>query len=393
VDTGIWILGGTGRSGRVIATELMARGLTPVLVGRNAARLAEVAQATTEKASEATFDINIQPRTIVAASIDDMAAAIRRDQPPVVIHTVGPFATTAEPIARACLAGHSHYLDLANDVAAATTVLALDQLAKQRNQTLITGAGWGVTATESLVVKLMQDPPTSQAPQSVRVDMIPSLAMEEGTVGEALAATMVDGFPDARGRARYQGRQYKNGRLTQARLGGDPVTLTLPDGSNVTTTAVPFGELVAAQRATGAPNVISASSEIPSSPAVRVILPVATTLLAIDPIRAFARRRLAQAKLKPRERPRPYSFARARLEWPDGMISEGWLRAGDAGLFTGTVPAEIARRLLHGENGDSGLDSGQPRPGAWTPAALFGPALAESCGAEYLPRDTVPATA
>ena len=374
MDTEVWILGGTGRSGRVIATELMARGLTPVLVGRNATRLAHAAQATVPAASEATFHRNIQPRTLVAASIDDMAAAIRRNQPAVVINTVGPFATTAEPIARACLP-HSHYLDLANDVAAVTTVLDLDQPARKHHRTLVTGAGFGVTATESVVVTLIrQQPPDREAPTRVRVDMIPSLAIEEGPLGEALAATMVDGFPDARGRGRYQGRRYTNGHLTKARLAGDPAHLTLPDGSNVTTSAMPLGELVAAQRASGAPNVISASSEIPSSPAVRVILPVATALLAIDPIRAFARRRLARVQLKPRERPRQYSWAHGHLEWSDGTVSEGWLRLGDAQAFTGAVPAEAARRLL----------DGQGRPGAYTPAALFGPSLAESCGAGYL---------
>jgi short subunit dehydrogenase-like uncharacterized protein len=378
MEAEVWILGGTGRSGRVIATELMARGLTPVLVGRNPTRLAEAARAITQQATEATFDIKIEPRTLVAASIDDMAAAIQRDRPAVVINTVGPFATTAKPIARACLAAGSHYVDLANDVAAVTTVLSLHEQAHTASRTLVTGAGFGVTATESVVVQLMrQQPPDRETPKNVRVDMIPSLATEPGPLGEALAATIVDGFPDAKGRGRYQGRRYENGLLSKARLAGDPVTLTLPDGSNVTTSAMPLGELVAAQRASGAPNVISASSEIPASLAVRVILPVATTLLAIDPIRALARRRLAQLNLKPRERPRPHSWAHARLEWSDGTTREGWLRLGDAQAFTGAVPAEVARRLL----------DGQGRPGANTPAALFGPSLAESCGAEYLISD------
>jgi short subunit dehydrogenase-like uncharacterized protein len=385
MDNEVWILGGTGRSGRVIATELMARGLPPVLVGRNPTRLAEAAQAAAQamaaNPTEATFDINNQPRTVVATSIDDMAAAIRRDRPPVVINTVGPFATTAEPIARACLAAGSHYIDLANDVAAVTTVLNLNDQAQHKNRTLITGAGFGVTATESVVVKLIQDQPHQdpQAPETVRVDMIPSLAVEEGPLGEALAATLVDGFPDAKGRARYQGRRYTNGRLTKTRLASDPVTLTLPDGSNVTTTAMPLGELVAAHRASGAPNVVSASSEIPSSPVVRVILPIATTLLTIGPVRAFARRRLAQVSLKPHDRPRPHSWAHARLEWADGRTAEGWLRLGDAGAFTGAVPAETALRLLNAPA------SSERRSGAFTPAALFGPSLAESCGAEYRP--------
>ena len=137
---------------------------------------------------------------------------------------------------------------------------------------------------------------------------------------------------------------------------------------------MPLGELVAAQRASGAPNVVSASSEIPSSPAFRAILPLATTLLAIDPIRAWARRRLARVQLKPRERPRQHSWAHARLEWAGGSTSEGWLRLGDAQAFTGAVPAEVARRLL----------DGQGRPGAYTPAALFGTSLAAACGGEFL---------
>jgi hypothetical protein len=36
--------------------------------------------------------------------------------------------------------------------------------------------------------------------------------------------------------------------------------------------------------------------------------------------------------------------------------------------------AEVARRLLPGEG----------KPGAYTPAALFGPSLAQACGGEYL---------
>ena len=45
MGTGVWILGGTGRSGRAIAAELVSRGITPVLVGRDAARLAEAGRA------------------------------------------------------------------------------------------------------------------------------------------------------------------------------------------------------------------------------------------------------------------------------------------------------------------------------------------------------------
>jgi short subunit dehydrogenase-like uncharacterized protein len=376
MTTEVWILGGTGRSGRAIAAELVGRGLSPVLVGRDATRLQNAA---TNLPAPAT----ISARTVVAASIEATAAEIQRQQPAVVINTIGPFTTTAGPIVRACLPG-SHYVDLANDLPAVAALLDLDQQATATGKTLVTGAGFGVTATESVVVRLSQppgrpsDPALAEAPARVRVDMVPSLAMEAGVLGEALAGTILDGFPDARGRGRYEGRRYENGHLVRARIAGDQASLTLPDGTQVTTASMPLGELIAAQRASGAPSVISASSEAPSSPAVRAVLPLATTLLAIGPVRAFARRRLAGVKFKARERPREYSYGHARLEWPDGTVQEGWLRLGDAQTFTGAVAAEVAHRLLNG----------QGRPGAYTPAALFGPSLAEACGAEYLTGET-----
>jgi hypothetical protein len=79
-------------------------------------------------------------------------------------------------------------------------------------------------------------------------------------------------------------------------------------------------------------------------------------------------------KVKARERPREQSWGHARLEWADGTTREGWLRVGEAQAYTGAVPAEVARRLLAGDG----------RPGAYTPTALFGPALAEACSGEYL---------
>src|SRR3954468_348034 len=158
MSTEVWILGGTGRSGRAIAEELVTRGVTPVLVGRDAARLAEAV---------ARFGGG---RTVVAGTVEEMAGAIRREQPAVVVNTVGPFTTTAATIVRACLPG-SHYVDLANDLAAVSGVFDLNDAAATAGRTLVTGAGFGVTATESVVVKLCEDRP---APMSVRVDMVPS---------------------------------------------------------------------------------------------------------------------------------------------------------------------------------------------------------------------------
>ena len=81
----------------------VGRGVRRVLVGRDRRRPAEAA-ADTESVS------------MVAGTVAAMAAAIEQQGPAVVVNTVGPFVSTAEPVAKACLAAGSHYVDLANDV-------------------------------------------------------------------------------------------------------------------------------------------------------------------------------------------------------------------------------------------------------------------------------------
>ncbi len=352
VTNDVWILGATGRVGQAVAACLIEKTIFPVLVGRDRERLKQVAPS-----------LEQELRTVVASSPEEIANQIRQQRPAIVINTIGPFTETAVPIARACLS-NSHYVDLANDVFSFSGLLALHEEAVTSGSTLVTGAGFGVLATESVVLKLCQARPT---PDSVRTDALSSVALEAGVLGEALAATIIDGLP-------YGGRYYKDGRLVRNGIGNNQNNILLPDGSRVVTASVPFGELIAAQRASGAPNVLSASSEVPTGTAVRVILPFATALLRIKPLRTFAKRRLARLTFSSRERPREHSWGHASVQWSDGTSQEGWLRAGDGMDFTAAVTAEVAQRLLK-EKG---------RPGAYTPGALFGPELAEAVGGTFL---------
>ncbi len=56
-------------------------------------------------------------------------------------------------------------------------------------------------------------------------------------------------------------------------------------------------------------------------------------------------------------------------------VREGWLKVGEDGMtVTVAVAAEVAARLARGEG----------KSGAFTPAELFGPALALSVGREFI---------
>jgi hypothetical protein len=97
-------------------------------------------------------------------------------------------------------------------------------------------------------------------------------------------------------------------------------------------------------------------------------------LMRSPSLRRFTIGRVARIPLPQRERPAEFSWGHARVEWDDGTARDGWLRLGDAQDFTVAATAEVARRLA-GQLG---------KPGAYTPAALFGASLATDLGAEFL---------
>ncbi|GAB3570308.1 saccharopine dehydrogenase NADP-binding domain-containing protein [Spelaeicoccus albus] len=349
----LWILGGTGRIGRAVARILDAESNVPiVLVGRHRGRLDDVSTSLARPA-----------RVVVSDSPASIADLIRAQRPAVVVNTLGSYADSGAPIARACMPG-GHYVDLANDLTSLPALLDLHDEAVAADSTLVTGAGFGVLGTEAAVAKLCEGRTT---PKSVRVDALGSVDTEAGLLGPAFAASIIDVFTTG-------GRQYRDGRVVATRLGSPALRVTAPDGSTVPCAGSPSGELVAAHLVSRAPDVVATSALIPTSPAFRAVLPVAGVLLKIGAVRRILAKRLAGVRLSAKPRPRPHSWGHAVAEWPDGVRRECWLQAGEAMDFTATVTALVAARLA----------DGQAPTGAYTPAGAFGAELAVDAGGEFI---------
>ncbi|AGP55636.1 saccharopine dehydrogenase NADP-binding domain-containing protein [Streptomyces rapamycinicus] len=356
----IWILGASGRIGAAVTAHLAAQGLKPVLVGRESGgdRLRKTAA-------------DLGTHAVIADGVDGIAAEITRQRPAVVFNGIGNYAETAPTLARACMPG-GHYLDLAADLTAAPRLLDLHQEAERAGSTLVTGSGFGVLATEAVVIKLCEDRPT---PAAVHVDALASVSLNAGVVGVAFAASMIDMLTTG-------GRRYTGGRMVTARLGADLQNLTLPDGQQAKSASAPTAELLAAHRASNAPSVTVTTGMAPTSPVLRAVAPLAGKLLSIEPLRRFALDQMAKAKMKDTPRPRQHSWGHAVVTWPDGIRREGWLRADDGMDYTASVAAAVAAKLACGEG----------QSGAYTPGALFGASLAEQAGGQFcLPHETPPA--
>ena len=350
----IWILGATGRTGRDVARRLHSTGHQLVLAGRDAERV--VALSATLSGTQTV----VGP---LAAQVEQLRAS----QPSVVVNTIGPFTDTAMPVLDACPPG-THYVDVSNELAAVTAVLDHHDAAISRGSTYVTGAGFGVLGTESATLRLCENRPT---PSRVRVDALPSVAMEEGVVGVALASSIIEGLPAG-------GRRVAGGKLVRSGVATDALQLTTPNGEVVTTGSLPSGELLAAWRISGAPAVTAASSAVPAGRGTAVAVVVLSVITRFGPVRRWAIRQVAGRPTHAADRPRVYSWGRAYGEWSDGSTGEVWLRLEDAMDFTTASVAAVARRLADGGG----------RPGAYTPAALFGSGLATELGGTFIEQRT-----
>ena len=257
----IWVFGATGLSGRAIADELVVSGADVVLVGRDADRLA---------AAAGSMGGPVGQRVVPGPA--ELAELIRAEKPGVVVNAVGPYGATAPPLLAACLAAGTHYVDQANELDSVRQLLDRDADARSRRLTLVTGAGFGVLATEALVIQLRSDrPPAARA-------VVAAVPAVQG-LGSSVLASAVDVIA-------YGGRRYHKGRLERRRLGADHVQIPIPNGSPRGALGVPTGELEAARRASGAGEVVAYSSEVPNGRFVRAALPAVSAALAVRPIRA-----------------------------------------------------------------------------------------------------------
>jgi short subunit dehydrogenase-like uncharacterized protein len=232
----------------------------------------------------------------------------------VVVSAIGPFARLAGTVISACLAARSPYVDIANEWSAVRNLLDRGEPARARGVSLVTGAGFGPAATETLVLRLVGL--TGRVPALVRV----AAAAQVTRQGKGVRQTIEESLP--------QGAiTYRDGQVVRERLGSGATVLTF-GGAQRRMLPGPVGDLEAARRASGAPDVVAYIPD-PGAP-------------------------ISESG----------SCAWAEVVAPDGTRSVAEFVTGDGLRATAAIAAETAGRVLAGA-----------APGAWTAGRLLGPVL------------------
>ena len=180
----ILIYGVTGYTGRLAAEHAIARGLRPVLAGRDAHGVCELAQALS--CSHRIFRLDDTPG--LRKGLDGIAA---------VLHAAGPFSATARKMAEACIHTGTHYCDITGEIDVFEDLAGLDARARAAGVMLLPGAGFDVVPSDCLAAHVAARLPGATR---LRLSIGGLTRLSQGT-----AKTMVENI--ARGTAVRSGGQ------------------------------------------------------------------------------------------------------------------------------------------------------------------------------------------
>lgn len=321
------IYGANGYTGELIARAAASE--TPVLAGRNAARIESLAR---ELGCEArVFDVG-RPQ------LDGVS---------LVLHCAGPFVHTTAPMVRACLDAGVHYLDITGEISVFESIMALDSEAKRRNVTLLPGVGFDVVPTDCLAAMLAQ-----RLPDATQL----TLAFQGGAgLSAGTQKTILEGMSDG-------GAIRRDGKIIRVPTLFDVREIPFASGKRLAMT-IPWGDVCTAFYSTKIPNIRVYRATSPRAVARLRRMQHLVPLLAFPPIKWFLSRRASRVK-----GPDAAARARARMEiW--GRAAN---RDGREVAMTMTTPEGYAFTVLSAIAAVKRILRDPVRAGSFTPSMRLG---------------------
>ncbi len=333
----LFVYGATGYTGKLVAAEAAARGVDVVLGGRDAEKLAAVA----EPLGLATRTVSLADGPRLRATLEEFAA---------VLHIAGPFSATARPMVAACLATGTHYLDVKGEIDVFEALARRDEEARRAGIALVPGVGFDVVPTDCLAAHVAA---RVTDPERVLI----AVAGIGGGVSRGTAKTLIE----------FIGRGLairRDGVISYRPMGS--LTRDFDFGAGpVRAIGMPLGDVATAFHSTGAPNVetyVVASGGIPNALRLgRLVAP----LLRLRGVQSFLKKRVDRgAPEGPTEQERAGTRTQilAEVEGAEGQRARALLETPSPYALTATAAVEALRRVA----------GGCAAPGYHTPATALG---------------------
>ncbi len=134
--SGITVFGATGYTGRLVVQELVRQGIQPAVAGRQADKLARLAEAH-GNLEQIVADVN---------DPESLAAMAQRSR--VIINCAGPFMDYGPPVVAAAVEQGAHYLDTTGEQPFMKEMLRHDEQARERGVAVVSSQAFEVAVTD-----------------------------------------------------------------------------------------------------------------------------------------------------------------------------------------------------------------------------------------------------
>ena len=309
------IYGANGYTGRLIAQHAKERGHNPVIAGRNQKEMEKLAlELQLDYMAFELTDVNI-----IAEAIADMD---------LVFLAAGPFSQTSTPMIKACLATHTHYLDITGEIDVFESVFGYDEVARKNGIALIPGVGFDVVPSDSLAKHVFD-----RLPSATRLEIgIDALSQASGgTIKSA-----IEGIPTG-------GRIRRDSDLQPYPMGIGQKRLRFMHGYH-DCLPIPWGDLSTAYRTTAIPNITTYFAlPKPFIAMAGIGAGVGQALFSKKIVqnvaKGWANRLIDGPKKAHRQSDRSYVYAKASND--QGQSAEAWLDTIEVYEFT-TISSVLA---------------------------------------------------
>jgi len=235
MEKSLMIYGAYGYTGALIAELAVAKGLKPIIAGRDEAKTKVIADK--YQLPFQVFDLDD------STNLEKILSKVE-----ILMNAAGPYSKTAKPMVNACLATKTHYLDVTGELAVFEWIATKDQEAKEKGITLLPGCGFDVVPSDCLAAMLKDEMPNATHL---------SLAFKGvGSFSRGTALTMLENINKG-------GTIRENGLLKSVPAAYKTREVFLK-GKKRLAVSIPWGDVSTAYHSTGIPNIIVYMATNPS---------------------------------------------------------------------------------------------------------------------------------
>ncbi len=338
------IYGANGYTGELITRYAVERGMRPILAGRNAEAIGELAAK--HRLEHRVFSLD------ETAKLD---AALREVE--MVLHCAGPFSLTSRAMVEACLRNKTHYTDITGEIAVFEACAAMDRKAVEAGVMIMPGVGFDVVPSDCLALHLKNLLPTATHLSLAFCGM--------GKLSHGTQATMTMNIGKG-------GAIRKDGKITPVPAAwktreidfGEGVSSPHSSKGSIVKTGVtiPWGDVATAFYSTGIPN-IEVFTVVPKSALKMMKMSrYLGWLFATGPMQKYLQSKIQPGGPTDAERAKGKTLLWGEASDPNGNRVEARMQAPEGYTMTALTALNIAQKIT----------DGNVTPGFQTPAKAYG---------------------